>query len=270
MNDRIDAVLVDTSVYHKKQCDFEGITNSIIPMLLQLLRANKKYCENSPDETILVISNDSDWKNTLEGNKQVIVISDLEAAMVLLWEQLDDKAELFQMLLSKMNKEICSEIKNAALCEAFCIDAIDSTAEVEIKGIKVSSIKEDVIPLDVEADCVLLQITATLDVDGYSEFLDEDHSVWDDEERCYYFCAYTHLDFYHASADVDCEVKISFSDDGSLSNIKLVSTKLLNKWDIDLDLEEAEIEERNMVDYSECEDEYRTERAEAQEEYYRH
>ena len=57
---------------------------------------------------------------------------------------------------------------------------------------------------------------------------------------------------------------------GSLSNIKLVSTKLLNKWDIDLDLEEAEIEERNMVDYSECEDEYRTERAEAQEEYYRH
>lgn len=36
MNDRIDAVLVDTSVYHKKQCDFEGITNSIIPMLLQL------------------------------------------------------------------------------------------------------------------------------------------------------------------------------------------------------------------------------------------
>ena len=67
-----------------------------------------------------------------------------------------------------------------------------------------------------EADCVLLQITATLDVDGYSEFLDEDHSVWDDEERCYYFCAYTHLDFYHASADVDCEVKISFSDDGSL------------------------------------------------------
>lgn len=39
MNDRIDAVLVDTSVYHKRQCDFEGITNSIIPMLLQLLRA---------------------------------------------------------------------------------------------------------------------------------------------------------------------------------------------------------------------------------------
>lgn len=37
---RIDAVMIDTSAYHKKQCDFAGITNSIIPMLLQLLRAN--------------------------------------------------------------------------------------------------------------------------------------------------------------------------------------------------------------------------------------
>lgn len=33
MNDRIDAALVDTSVYHKKQCDFEEITNSIIPII---------------------------------------------------------------------------------------------------------------------------------------------------------------------------------------------------------------------------------------------
>ena len=33
MNDRIDAVLGDTSVYHKKQCDFDGITNSIIPII---------------------------------------------------------------------------------------------------------------------------------------------------------------------------------------------------------------------------------------------
>ena len=210
----------------------------------------------------------SDWKNTLEGNNQVVVISDLEDAMVLLWEQLDDKDELFQMLLLKMNKEICSRIENEALCEAFCIDAIDTADEVEIKNIKVSSIREDVVPLNVEADCVLLQITAVLVVDGCSEFLDADRSVWDNEDRCYYFCAYTHLDFYHASAEVDCEVKIKFSSDGSFSDIELVSIKLLNKWDIDLELEDAEIEERDITDYGE--DEYRAEQAESSEEYYHH
>lgn len=40
MNRKIDAVMIDTSAYQKNQCDFEGITNSIIPMLLQLLEAN--------------------------------------------------------------------------------------------------------------------------------------------------------------------------------------------------------------------------------------
>ncbi len=40
MNYKIDAVMIDTSIYHKNQCDFEGITKSIIPMLLQLLEAN--------------------------------------------------------------------------------------------------------------------------------------------------------------------------------------------------------------------------------------
>ena len=382
---RIDAVMIDTSAYHKKQCDFAGITNSIIPMLLQLLRANnikllahpiltkeikkhigqselisrvdnfqaalkkkynkqlqmigtsaeelirkaetlniekqlitcfesfykdaiiipdanvndvfddyfnarppfrtegekkhefpdafilkglKKYCEKNPEETILVISDDSDWRCTLECSKQVVVRNDLESAMVILWEQLDDKDELYQMLLLKTNKEICSQIQNAALCEAFCIDTIDTADEVEIKDIKVSSIEEDIIPLDVKADYVLLQITVSLAVDGYSEFLDEARSVWDNEDRCYYFCAYTHLDFNHALANVDCEVKIKFSDDGSFSDIKLVSTKLLNKWDITLNLEGAETVERDITDYGE--DEYRAEQAEAREEYYQH
>lgn len=188
--------------------------------------------------------------------------------MVILWEQLDDKDELYQMLLLKANKEICSQIQNAALCEAFCIDTIDTADEVEIKDIKVSSIEEDIIPLDVKADYVLLQITVSLAVDGYSEFLDEARSVWDNEDRCYYFCAYTHLDFNHALANVDCEVKIKFSDDGSFSDIKLVSTKLLNKWDITLNLEGAETVERDITDYGE--DEYRAEQAEAREEYYQH
>ena len=75
--------------------------------------------------------------------------------------------------------------------------------------------------------------------------MDEARSVWDNEDRCYYFCAYTHLDFNHALANVDCEVKIKFSDDGSFSDIKLVSTKLLNKWDITLNLEGAETVERD-------------------------
>lgn len=384
MERKIDAVLIDTSVYHKNQCDFEGISNSIIPMLLHLLKANnikllthpvlegeirkhigeselvtrighlqtalkkynrqfqmvgvsaeelseklskldmakrlnnsfdsfyqdatavpnvdakeifsdyfnalppfsptgnkkaefpdafilkgvKEYCAQNPNSSVLVISDDPDWVRTLEHQEQIVLRNRLAAAMVLLWEQLDDKNDLYQMLISKTNAEIRSEIEVAALAEAFCIEEIDTAEEVDVDSISVVDIDEEVVPLEVTSNSVLLQITATLSANGYSEFFDESRSVWDKEDRCYYFCAYTHLDFRNALANVDCEIRINFSDDGSLSAIELISTKLLNKWDISLSLDEAETEERDVTDYGE--DDYRAEHAEALEQYYRH
>ena len=64
-------------------------------------------------------------------------------------------------------------------------------------------------------------------------------------------------------ATVDCEISIEFSDDGGLSNITLESAKLLNKWDISLNLDEAEVEEKDIPDYGE--DDYLVEQVE---EYY--
>lgn len=40
MERRITAVLIDTSVYHNRQCDFAGITSEMIPTFLQLMENN--------------------------------------------------------------------------------------------------------------------------------------------------------------------------------------------------------------------------------------
>lgn len=384
MNHKIDAVMIDTSIYHKNQCDFEGITKSIIPMLLQLLQANNitllthpvleseikkhigeselvsrighlqtslrkynkqfqmidvsaedlikrldavniekklsnkfssfyqraisvpyvsaqevfddyfnanppfsatgskkvefpdafilkgiiEYCKNNINSTVLVISDDSDWKRTLEGNKQIVQVDSFEAAMLLLWEQLDDKSDLYQMLISQTKSDIYTEIADTALSEAFCIDEIDTAEEVDIEKISVVDIDDTIVPLEVTQNSVLLQITATLSADGCSEFFDENRSAWDSEDRCYYFCAYTRLKFQNALAEVDCEVRIDFSDDGSLSQVKLASVKLINKWDISLNLDEAETIEEDITNYGE--DDYRAEQAEAMENFYKH
>lgn len=384
MNCKIDAVMIDTSAYHKNQCDFEGITNSIIPMLLHLMKANNikllthpvleeeirkhigeselvtrvghlqmalrkynrqlqlvdisveelseklskldmakrlsdsfdslyqgatavpyveakeifsdyfnarppfsqtgnkkaefpdafilkgltKYCFENPDSTILVISDDPDWMHTLEKNEHIVLKDNLSAAMVFLWEQLDDKSDLYQILISKTRAEICSRIETAALGEAFDIDEIDTAEEVNVDSVTVADIEEEVVPLEIKPDSALLQIAVTLSANGYSEFLDENRSAWDKEDRCYYFCAYTHLDFINALANVECEIRINFSGDGSFSSIELETIKLLNRWDISLSLENAETTEKDITDYGE--DEYRAEQAEALEEYYRH
>lgn len=384
MDHKIDAVMIDTSIYHKNQCDFRGITKSIIPMLLQLLEANNiallthpvleseikkhigesellsrighlqtslrkynkqfqmidvsvedlikrldevyiekklsnkfssfyqraisvpyvsaqevfddyfnanppfsvtgskkaefpdavilkgiiEYCKNNINSTVLVISDDSDWKRTLEGNKQIVQVDSFEAAMLLLWEQLHDKSDLYQMLISQTKSDIYTEIADTALSEAFCIDEIDTAEEVDIEKISVVDIDDTIVPLEVTQNSVLLQITATLSADGCSEFYDENRSAWDSEDRCYYFCAYTRLKFQNALAEVDCEVRIDFSDVGSLSQVKLASVKLINKWDISLNLDEAETIEEDITDYGE--DDYRAEQAEAMENFYRH
>ena len=55
---------------------------------------------------------------------------------------------------------------------------------------------------------------------------------------------------------------------GSLSQVELASVKLINKWDISLNLDKADTTEKDVTVYGE--DDYRAEQAEAAEEFYKH
>ena len=142
-----------------------------------ILKGIIEYCKNNTNSTVLIISDDPDWKNTLDGQKQIELVNSLEEAMLLLWEQLDDKSNLYQMLISQIKSDIFAEIECAALGEAFCIDEIDTAEEVDIEKISVVDINDMIIPLEVTQNSVLLQITATLSANGQSEFFDENRSV---------------------------------------------------------------------------------------------
>ena len=48
MDNKIDAVMIDTSAYHKYQCDFIGQNNSIIPKFLNLVKGNGIILLTSP------------------------------------------------------------------------------------------------------------------------------------------------------------------------------------------------------------------------------
>ena len=84
-----------------------------------ILKGVIEYCKNNVNSTVLVISDDLDWTSTLEENEQIMKVDSFEKAMVLLWEQLNDKSDLYQMLISQTESAIYSEIADAALCEAF-------------------------------------------------------------------------------------------------------------------------------------------------------
>lgn len=384
MEYRISAVIIDTSAYYKAQCDFAGISNSIIPMFLRLLKANnlyllthpileyeirkhikdsalvkraseletqirrcknqlllvgvsqaewlkkiaemniekrltdsfstfykgavalpyvsaeevfadyfqakapfaeagkKKsefpdafiiksllhYCDKTPNANVLVVSDDPDWSKSFQGKERIVLASTIGEAMGRLWKQLDDKSEVILSLLAQNISDIEASVAEAASHEAFCIDSIETAEEVEITSICATAIIDSFIPLDISENTMLIQIEASLSVDGSADFLDENRSVWDREDQCYYFTAYTHVDFVGASALVNCEIQIDFTPDGSTYQSRITRVKTVNRWDIALNLDNAEVFKEDITDYGEHE--YRADQGDAQEDYFNH
>ena len=56
--------------------------------------------------------------------------------------------------------------------------------------------------------------------------------------------------------------------DGSMSPVEIKSVRITNKWDISIDVSEAEVQEEDITDYGE--NDWRAEQAEALEEYHKH
>lgn len=384
MEKRITAVLIDTSAYHNRQCDFSGIMSAMIPMFLRLLEVNHipvlshsildnevrkhindsqiidrtkelckalrkskailgsvgfdaedimgrasaekiaeslmgayeefsksfvmlpyvdaqevfadyfstkppfsaagakkaefpdafvlkgllRYCTENPDAQVLVISSDSDWRNTLSGNAQIEMVNTLKDALVALWSQLDDKAEFVWQIWSDKTPEIMVEIASAAESEAFSIDGVYEPEEIEITRIHATNMMGNMTPLEITENSALVHATAVLSIDGVADYFDENRSVWDKEDQIYYFMAYSRMHFQDASAEVECEVRLGFPADGSMKPIEILSVRLTNKRDICIDVSKAAVTEEDITDYGE--DDWRAERDEALEGYYNH
>jgi hypothetical protein len=123
-------------------------------------------------------------------------------------------------------------------------------------------------PLEITEDSVLVHATVFLAVDGMAEYLDEKRSVWDKEDGIYYFLAYSRMTFQEASAEAECEIRLGFPADGSMNPIEIKGVRITNKWDICIDVSEAEVTYEDITDYGE--DAWRAEQAEVLEEHHKH
>lgn len=233
-----------------------------------VLKGLLRYCTENPDAQVLVISSDSDWRNTLSGNAQIEIANTLKDALVALWSQLDDKAEFVWRIWSDKTPEIMVEIASAAESEAFSIDGIYELEEIEITRIHTASMMGNMTPLEITENSALVHATAVLSIDGVADYFDENRSVWDKEDQIYYFMAYSRMHFQDAIAEVECEVRLGFPADGSMKSIEIQNVRLTNKRDICIDVSEAEVAYEDITDYGE--DDWRAEQAEALEGYHNH
>ena len=216
-----------------------------------ILKGLLKYCDSNPDACVLVVTDDTDWENTLRENQAIKLVKTLKDGLSFLWQQLGDKTEFITRIWAPMIPQIMYEVSNNAECESYCVDGIYDFEDIQISRVHVTSIIGDMTPLEITNNSALIQVSASLEVDGMIEYLDEDRSHWDKEDQCYYFAAYTRIIFQSASAEVECEVRLNYPPDGSMSPVSIDSVRITNKYDICLDIDGAEVTSEDITEYGE-------------------
>jgi len=212
-----------------------------------VLKSLLQYCTSNPNAQVLVVSSDSDWQNALLNNTQINFAATLQAALAIMWPQLDNKAEFVSRIWSESIPKIMTAVSAAAECEAYSIDDIYELEDIDISNVRAISMVGNMTPLEITDTSVLIHATVSLLVTGTAEYCDESRSVWDKEDQMYYYKAYTRIHFEDASAETECEVRLDFPADGSMKNINVSDVRLTNKWDISIDTTDAITSEEDIT-----------------------
>lgn len=216
-----------------------------------VLRGLWEYCELHPKSNVLVISDDGDWKDALEKYANVACVDTINAALNLLWSQLEYKDAFIASLLDKSKALIAETVEKIACDETYSIPAIGDLEELLIETVRVKEVQDYYTILDVQEDRVTIQISIVLCADGEAKFIDEERSGWDSDCPSFIIPAYTQVDFKNASSEVECEVTINFPPKGAEGERAISSAKLVYDWDIELELDE------DKTDYYEMDDDDR-------------
>lgn len=202
----------------------------------------KKHIKKSHYKNILIISGDTDWENAFKGIGRVSFCSSIDEAMKLI-----QNADKILPMIEDNMVAILENIQSAAECECFDIREFYEIEDLNIESVTALELN-DIIPLRISNDEVLFQGKAKLAVDGNVRYMDENNSFYDREDHQYLFITYKDLSFRGAEAEVDCEITMEISPEADDDTCYDIKTKIIRNWNIELDLDGAEVEEHECTD----------------------
>lgn len=220
----------------------------------------KQYLSSHLTSSVLVISDDSDWKKALAEVPRIFFANSISQGMKILHSS-ENIIPIFTTIKNDLEKEVlfhaeseCYELNN--------FESVDD--DVEITSIEVQEISDDIIPLKISETSILLRTYARLKLSGNSTVLDELRSYWDKEDGQYLFVAYNDISFDNGLAEVEIEVNITFNPEEPEDSATIESTKLNVQFNI-----EVEVSEDDIV-YTDHEQDSKADILDALEEYHQH
>lgn len=197
-----------------------------------VILAVKQYLVAHPDVCILVLTNDTDWKKSF-ADTQRVVLADSIGAGIRMIQNSEDILPIFNEAIPCIK----STLINFLEIEAFDLSEFEVIDDVEVTSIRVKSVSDNIVPLKISDDRLILRTTADIEVDGNAIIMDDDRSIWDPEDREYLFTAYSNIFFEKATAEVEFDVEISIDSEDGYSFIDVEGVELNVMYCIELDID---------------------------------
>jgi len=207
-----------------------------------VFEAAKQHMVNHPNDILLVVSKDNDWKTAFESIDNAVICESVSDAQIKI-SQIDSilSPEMVAQIFSGAYQEMLSAAQTHIECECFELSDYESFNELEIESVKVESIDDSITPLKITRNSLLLSTTIKVKVSGYAEVFDKDNSIWDSVDREYFYMAYADVTFTDTEIEVECEIFITFDFDNPEDFAQVESFKLLNQGNICIDCRDATV-----------------------------
>jgi hypothetical protein len=198
-----------------------------------VIDATKKYLAEHPNDILLIVSKDGDWKSSFEGMDNIDACDSIQDALTKI-NGIDSilSEDMLTQIFHGAYKELVSEVLQKIECECFELDDFEEFNELEIESIIIENINELFTPLKITRESILICTEITAKVSGHAEVFDEENSIWDSEDGEYIFTSYADIDFVDAEVNIECEILISFDFDNPENTAQIDKLKLLNRGNI--------------------------------------
>ena len=160
--------------------------------------------------TIIIVSNDLDWKNSFKDSSNVIFKDTIKDALNYLNEgnRYKSAQHYFELAEYKIYELLRNEIEKASFYDANSPE----TRIVEIKEIDIEEI-EDICLLSADVNEVVISGTAQTNIYLSANVFDEVNSFWGNEDKTYLFKEYISKDI-HISTSIYFEATITLDENG--------------------------------------------------------
>ena len=202
-----------------------------------VLHALKQYVSANPALSVLVISGDNDWKETVSGVDRIMFVETVEKGIKFIQSSEGILSSFFSA-----EQEIKYAISTAAEDCFFELMEYDPIDFVEVHNVIVTKMYDDIVPLRITQTEAVIKFSAEISVAGTATVVDDDNTFYDPESDTILFLALATAHFKNAPADIDVEIKMLFDSDNP-GKVARIERPIINYHNaIELDLEQADVD----------------------------